>query len=347
MSLVGSLEDLGLGDILQIVALSRKSGLLLLQSDRGDGRIVLRDGMVCGAAIKGEGDSLRSLLVDGGFIESAAYDRALEATEGGSIDAALAEVGSLTAERLESLRREHIEHSVVRMFSWRAGEFSFEVRDHVEGQDAELMLPTGINTQYLAMEATRLHDEDDRLDGPGLDGPDASSNVEIDDEAPMFSGEGEAEAKASAFSGPAAEQSPLEAEGEGGPPYEAVVDALALAVARNADEEPTTEYRALLDTATSDDVGPWPVESEVEDEGDPEAAPTAQRPALDHSWEPESGPTPGTPAEIPIDHPVVLPAAIAVEFGTEPPDLRLMWTLREWSRPSPIGFHRPCLRTWS
>ena len=42
MSLVGSLEDLGLGDILQIVSLSRKSGLLLLRSDDGEGRIVFR-----------------------------------------------------------------------------------------------------------------------------------------------------------------------------------------------------------------------------------------------------------------------------------------------------------------
>ena len=32
MSLVGSLEDLGLGDILQIVSLSRKSGLLMIRN---------------------------------------------------------------------------------------------------------------------------------------------------------------------------------------------------------------------------------------------------------------------------------------------------------------------------
>ncbi|PLY11667.1 MAG: hypothetical protein C0624_01655 [Desulfuromonas sp.] len=31
MSLVGNLEDLGLGEILQIVSLSRKSGVLTLQ----------------------------------------------------------------------------------------------------------------------------------------------------------------------------------------------------------------------------------------------------------------------------------------------------------------------------
>ena len=54
MSLVGSLEDLGLGDILQIVSLSRKSGLLVLRSDAGEGRIILRDGQVRAAFVKGE-----------------------------------------------------------------------------------------------------------------------------------------------------------------------------------------------------------------------------------------------------------------------------------------------------
>ena len=46
MSLVGSLEDLGLGDILQIVSLSRKSGILCLRCEGGEGRIVLEEGMV-------------------------------------------------------------------------------------------------------------------------------------------------------------------------------------------------------------------------------------------------------------------------------------------------------------
>ncbi|HKK52148.1 MAG TPA: DUF4388 domain-containing protein, partial [Myxococcota bacterium] len=46
MSLVGNLEDLSLGDILQIISLSQKSGVLVLQSSQGEGRIVFRDGLV-------------------------------------------------------------------------------------------------------------------------------------------------------------------------------------------------------------------------------------------------------------------------------------------------------------
>ncbi len=41
MSLVGNLQDLGLGEILQIVSLSRKSGILSLQNQSREGKVIL------------------------------------------------------------------------------------------------------------------------------------------------------------------------------------------------------------------------------------------------------------------------------------------------------------------
>ena len=46
MSLVGNLEDLSLPDILQIVSLSKKSGVLTLEREEIQGRIFIRDGKV-------------------------------------------------------------------------------------------------------------------------------------------------------------------------------------------------------------------------------------------------------------------------------------------------------------
>jgi len=111
MSLVGSLEDLGLVDILQIVSLSRKSGMLMLRSESGDGRIVLRDGLVQGAAIKGEPDDLRSLLLAKGWVDAHGFDRARSLAGDGSLalDEALARECALAPERLASLRRDHVE----------------------------------------------------------------------------------------------------------------------------------------------------------------------------------------------------------------------------------------------
>jgi hypothetical protein len=186
MSLVGSLEDLGLADILQIVSLSRKSGMLMLRSESGDGRIVLRDGLVQGAAIKGGPEDLRGLLLAERCIDAPAFDRAriLAGAESLALDEALQRACGIAPERLASLRRQHVERSVMRMFSWRSGEFSFEIRDELSAEDRELLLPSGLNTQYLAMEATRLGDESAQSRG-------AASDADLDEM--VFSGEDAAE----------------------------------------------------------------------------------------------------------------------------------------------------------
>jgi len=190
MSLVGSLEDLGLGDILQIVSLSRKSGLLMIHSEEGEGRIIFCDGLVRAAFVKGEANDLRDLLGD--FVPEDEFERAVElaAARGEPLDAIIPECTALTKERLDSLRREHIERAVFRIFSWQGGEFSFEVRDEVEARDAEILLPTGINAQYLTMEATRIDDEEDRSEiEPSADGPDIAREAVVGSEAVV---EGEA-----------------------------------------------------------------------------------------------------------------------------------------------------------
>lgn len=196
MSLVGSLEDLGLGDILQIVSLSRKSGLLMIHSDEGAGRIVFCDGLVRAAFVKGEPDDLRGLLVPHGFVDGDAFDEAVELANarGEPLDKVIPERTPLTRERLDSLRREHVERAVFQIFGWQGGEFSFEVRDEIDPRDAEILLPMGINAQYLTMEATRMGDEDERAlrvasddDAPG--GPVADAAFEPPDDEPMFSGE--------------------------------------------------------------------------------------------------------------------------------------------------------------
>jgi hypothetical protein len=94
----------------------------------------------------------------------------------------LTERTGLTAERIDALRREHVERVVVRMFRWKVGEFSFDVRKDIDPRDQELALSVGINPQFLSMEAARIGDEEDAIDlklaedfrfsGEGTDGDD-------------------------------------------------------------------------------------------------------------------------------------------------------------------------------
>jgi FixJ family two-component response regulator len=169
MSLVGNLEDLGLGEILQIVSLSRKSGVLSLFSRGREGKIVFRQGQVIRATIDGQQSHLGQLLLKNGVITEATLKRALtlQAQEGGKerLGALLTARFSVAADLIEDVVREQIENTVYGLFAWSEGSFDFELRDTVDSiEDAtqdlsQCFLEQGLNPQFLAMEGSRILDE--------------------------------------------------------------------------------------------------------------------------------------------------------------------------------------------
>jgi hypothetical protein len=169
MSLVGSLEDLGLGDILQIVHLSRKSGVLLLRGDAGEGQILFEQGLVRAATTRDAPQSLRELLAKEQALPADALAAASqEARRSGTpLAAVIAAQGLLAASALEELRARAIADAVTRMFRWQGGEFSFEVREGAANDD-ELAIVPGLNPQFLALEGTRRADEAQAEDTPDL-----------------------------------------------------------------------------------------------------------------------------------------------------------------------------------
>jgi hypothetical protein len=161
MSLVGSLEDLGLGEILQIVSLSGKSGTLWIRSPFGEGRILFDRGAIHGALAAGGPSDLRGLLSHAGALrpeelEALAADAA---AAGESLEEVVTARTALDAGRLEELRERHVETVVLGMFAWTSGEFSFEIRDDALAGLGELGLRAGMNAQFLALEGARLRDE--------------------------------------------------------------------------------------------------------------------------------------------------------------------------------------------
>ncbi len=137
MSLVGSLEDLGLGDILQIISLSGKSGVLVLRAEGGEGKILFDQGRIRSAAVRGGPLRLSELLEQRG----------------------LAPPPAASAEDVETAVHEHVEGCVLQMFTWPTGEFSFEVGDASPHEPDGLTLDPGLNPQFLALEGTRQADE--------------------------------------------------------------------------------------------------------------------------------------------------------------------------------------------
>lgn len=169
MSLVGNIEDLGLGDILQIVSLSRKSGVLRLSRGDWSGAIVFRNGLVITAYSSEVRQNLAELLAEHGIITGAQRDEALQVWNDSGRQDALAELVERLFDvdhaRVQEVIREAVERAVFQLFSWIEGSFLFELKevgDELEGfppDAAEFVLEQGQNPQWLAMEGTRLLDE--------------------------------------------------------------------------------------------------------------------------------------------------------------------------------------------
>ncbi|NNL86828.1 MAG: DUF4388 domain-containing protein, partial [Myxococcales bacterium] len=170
MSLVGRLEDLGFGEILQILTISGKSGVLQMRQVSGsEARVYLTQGSIDGVLVEGGIDSLAEVVIAAGALDKAKTEalhaEAIAAKE--SFAALLSERTELDSERLDALRREVAEASVLSLFTWNEGEWTFEIGDRLAELDArELRLKVGLNAQFLALEGVRLldeeaHDDDD------------------------------------------------------------------------------------------------------------------------------------------------------------------------------------------
>jgi hypothetical protein len=260
MSLVGSLEDLGLGDILQIISLSRKSGDLLLRSDRGEGRILFQEGLIRGAFHKGRPTDLRGLVAGLEAVSEAELDAACEQAraQGVSLAALLVDRSLVSAESLEELRRANVEAAVMQMFRWATGEFSFEVRDAIP--DEEIFPSSGVNPQYLALDFTRMADEN----GCEADEDPSCDSLVFDGESDLEpSSATEMVARATAVLGD-----------------DAVIDAEDAALADEAIvtiEEVQSTEEPIVGTEPIAEPEPFPATEEVSDAPPPGLAPSGSR----------------------------------------------------------------------
>lgn len=168
MSLVGNLEDLGLGEILQIVSLSRRSGVLSLESRGREARVIFRNGQVVRASSSSFQQNLGEVLIQKGVIDLPTLKRALsiQADEGYTqlLGVIIVERFGISAEAIEGVLREQIENVVYSLFAWAEGTFEFELQEMAEENatrfdPVQFMLRQGLNPQYLAMEGSRIIDE--------------------------------------------------------------------------------------------------------------------------------------------------------------------------------------------
>jgi len=169
MSLEGRLEDLSLPDIFQIISLSKRSGVLTVIRKEGTGRLVFNQGQIIYASSDNK-SRLGYTLVRKGIITNQDLENGLriQKVKGSKkpLGTILVEMDVLSQEILEKEIKEHVIEVLRDLLRWEHGSFHFEL-----GATSEeaIILKSGLSTEFLLLEATRLQDEDthqQRLEKP-------------------------------------------------------------------------------------------------------------------------------------------------------------------------------------
>jgi len=137
MSLLGRLEDLSLTDIVQIVYLSRRTGVLEIVDDRGRHTVLFRQGLVVNASSP-EHPDLLSYLVSRDLVPQAAAPGLRKMEESGiPYGTAAVDMNLIAPTDLATAIHERIVNVVSPLLQSREGEFNFILSDHVGPLDVE------------------------------------------------------------------------------------------------------------------------------------------------------------------------------------------------------------------
>jgi CheY-like chemotaxis protein len=137
VSLLGRLEDLSLTDIVQIVFLSRRTGVLEIVDDRGRHTVLFRGGLIVNASSPDHPDLLKYLVEKG--ILSPDNVKTLRQMEDGGIPygTAALELNLVKQEDLGEAIRARIVDVVSPLMNSREGEFNFILSDSMTPIDIE------------------------------------------------------------------------------------------------------------------------------------------------------------------------------------------------------------------
>jgi tetratricopeptide (TPR) repeat protein len=158
MAIKGSLKEASLPDVLQLLALGKKTGCLAVADRQNFGYIFFDEGRICYASIVNRRDRIGDLLRKNQLVTTEQLDHAIRLQEQhrerrlGDI---LIETGALQRGELERLLALQIEEAVFHLFTWVQGTFNFEAGVKPEGQ----VFTVSINPESLLLEGARRVDE--------------------------------------------------------------------------------------------------------------------------------------------------------------------------------------------
>jgi tetratricopeptide (TPR) repeat protein len=158
MAIKGSLKEASLPDVLQLLAMGKKTGCLAVTHRANFGYIYFDKGRICYASIVNRRDRIGDILVKAGAVTQAQLDAAIKAQtlhRDKRIGELLVAQGAIAKEALHDQIRLQIEEAVYFLFTWMQGTFNFEADVRPEEQDFQV----SINPESLLLEGARRVDE--------------------------------------------------------------------------------------------------------------------------------------------------------------------------------------------
>lgn len=158
MAIRGNLKEASLPDVLQLLAMGKKTGCLSITHRNNFGYIYFDRGRICYASVVNRRDRLGDMLVKSGEITQAQLDAALASQSKRAdtpVGRLLVEQGALSSEQLNAAVDVQIREAVYFLFTWHHGTFNFEADVTPEGQDHVV----SINPESLLLEGARRVDE--------------------------------------------------------------------------------------------------------------------------------------------------------------------------------------------
>ncbi len=158
MAIRGSLSEASLPDVLQLLAMGKKSGCLSISHRSSFGYIYFDKGLVSYASVVNRRDRLGDMLVKSGMITHEQLESAVamqSRVRNRRVGELLVEQGALTLEQLHKAIRTQIEEAVYFLFTWTEGTFNFE--SDVQPDQSDLLV--SINPEALLLEGARRVDE--------------------------------------------------------------------------------------------------------------------------------------------------------------------------------------------
>jgi len=167
MAIKGSLQEASLPDIIQMLSMAKKTGILRITDNEKLARIYFSDGMLVGADMVNRENRIGDMLKTAGVITAQELQEALNIQKetGEILGNVLIDMGKVDEDTIKNYLKRQIKETIFNLFGWEKGEFHFEPNESVP----ERGIRVKVKSDDVLLEAARLIDELSVVEMPDYD----------------------------------------------------------------------------------------------------------------------------------------------------------------------------------